>query len=68
MPEPTQPDPNELMQLPPMKRSDISNLMTCVDLMVRSQGLMWAQNGLELAGHLVAAAPVVRAGDKDEAG
>lgn len=56
MTEPT--DPTQLMQLPPMTREEIGNLMACVDAVVRGKGLEAAETCLALAGKLAKATPV----------
>ena len=58
-----QPDPDEMMQLPPMKRSEIGNLLACVDGAVRGQGLQAAETCLALAAKLAAAKPVAEPAD-----
>ena len=57
------PDPDELMQIPPMKRSDIGNLLACLDGAVRGQGLQAAETCLALAAKLTAATPVAEPAD-----
>lgn len=65
MDAPEQPlDPNELLQLPPMKRSEIGNLMACIDGMIRGQGLQAAETCLALAAKLTTAKPVAGAGEE----
>lgn len=54
----TKPDPNEMLQLPPMKRSDIANLMACIDRVLRAEGLA-AGDLVALAAKLSEAKPVV---------
>lgn len=50
-------DPNELLQLPPMKRSEIGNLMACIDRVLRAEGLA-AGDLVALAAKLATAEPV----------
>lgn len=56
--ESPKPDLNELMQLPPMTRGEIGNLMACVDGVLRGQGLQVAETMLALAAKLAQAKPI----------
>lgn len=50
-------DPNELMQLPQLTRGEISNLMACIDTVVRGQGLNVAKVLAALAEKVGQAVP-----------
>lgn len=51
-------DPNELLQIPPMKRSEVANLVACVDAVLKSEGLKAAEICSGLAASLLMAKPV----------
>lgn len=65
-PEQPKPDPNEMLQPPPMKRSDIGNIITCISAFGSREGINSWGTLLDLAARLSQAKPVPKDGNRHQ--
>lgn len=60
MTDTTTPDPNEMLQLPPMKRADFGNLILCVDAMRKACPIEQVPTVMALIEALASATPAAK--------